>query len=142
MSDYYSITTQANFMSFNKEKSLRSIKKRLQLPRDWLAKTETTVVISYYLENRKLFLTLDRDDVPRLLKEAGMITRYEGTGSSRKMYCSEVPNVKPGNSFTREWFENQVQCENIKIYESDVIHLIACREHEKILALMKYYQLN
>jgi hypothetical protein len=129
-------------MCIDKEKSLLSIKKRLQLPRNWLAKTEDSVVINYYLGNRKLFLTLDRDDVPRLLKEAGMITRYEGSGSNRRMYCSEVPLVKPGNSFTAEWNETQVQCESLKIYESDVIHLIACREHEKIITLMRHYQLN
>lgn len=129
-------------MCFEKAKSLRSIKSRLSLPKNWLSKTEDTVVINYCIDGHMKFLTIDRDEVPRILKEFGLITNYEGLGKNRRMYCSHVPDCKGSKGFTSDWQETQVQCEEIKIYESDVIHLIACKEHEKIVRLMEYYKLN
>lgn len=101
-----------------------------------MAKTEDTVLISYYLDGLLMFLTLNRCDVAPLLKQFGLIKRYEGSGESLKMYGLTAPKFKKAG-FTSDWKETQVVCDDIKIFESDVIHLIACEEYEKIVELMR-----
>lgn len=125
-------------MCFNSKESLvPKIKNKIRLPLKWFTKTEHSVMITYYYNDRMRFITLDRDDVPRLLKEFGMITRYEGTGKNRKMYGLQSPE-KSKRGFTSDWVETQVQCEDVKIYESDAIQFIACIEYEKIEKIMGF----
>lgn len=128
--------------------TMPALKKRIALHPDHpFKKTEYYLLFTYYIDGEKKKLLLERgEDAAEVLFENGLISKYTGAGPYLTMYSKKMHTVAGRNGAPVQWaVESELEWKDIKLFNSDVLHIVANHEYEltgRMMGLIPYKPLG